>query len=388
MKKTTLIILLALVLALGAVGLAGCNLDGITGKVSPGEFETDEQVFGFSAASAATVISAMNGGSASEAALALAPTSEVTDEAVLAELNDYMFLVESIFADGAFGFKIVDSDLEGYAHKMTVSYKDITGAAVDYEMYYNEEVVSSETEWDDGEEETETVNRIEGVLRVDGVDYPMSGFSEVSTEGDENEREHELRVDMGDGKSLVVEQEIENERNEQEQEYVYSVYDGRRLVEQSVFSFEQERDETEIELEQRVRGEDGSMTTTLFSFEKEIEHGKEVIRIDIRGNGGNVRGSYVSTDTKTAIDRDTTQYRAASEHLSGPRFFASDQEDSPPHYSLRVRDSAPSEGAPKPKGTTCCRASIFFLSHPQRASPAAKATSSPNSTLTRERFGA
>lgn len=293
MKKTTLTILLALVLVLGAVGLAGCDLDGLSGKVTPGEFETDEQVFGFSAASAATVISAMNGGSASEAALALAPMSEVTDEEVLSELNDYMFLVESILADGAFGFEIVDSDLEGYAHKMTVSYKDITGAAVDYEMYYNEEVIGSETEWDDGEEETETVNRIEGVLRVDGVDYPMSGFSEVSTEGDESEREHELRVDMGDGKSLVVEQEIENERDEQEQEYVYSVYDGRRLVEQSVFSFEQERDETEIELEQRVRGEDGSMTTTLFSFEKEIEHGKEVIRIDIRGNGGSVRGSYI-----------------------------------------------------------------------------------------------
>lgn len=301
MKKTTLTILLALVLALGAVGLAGCDFDGISGKVTPGEFETDEQVFGFSAASAATVISAMNGGSASEAALALAPTSEVTDEAALAELNDYMFLVESILADGAFGFKIVDSDLEGYAHKMTVSYKDITGAAVDYEMYYNEEVIGSETEWDDGEEETETVNRIEGVLRVDGVDYPMSGFSEISTEGDESEREHELRVDMGDGKSLVVEQEIENERDEQEQEYVYSVYDGRRLVEQSVFSFEQERDETEIELEQRVRGEDGSMTTTLFSFEKEIEHGKEVIRIDIRGNGGNVRGSYI-VSVETAED--------------------------------------------------------------------------------------
>ena len=301
MKKTTLTILLALVLALGAVGLAGCDLDGISGKVSPGEFETDEQVFGFSAASAATVISAMNGGSASEAALALAPTGEVTDEEVLAELNDYMFLVESILADGAFGFEIVDSDLEGYAHKMTVSYKDITGATVDYEMYYNEEVIGSETEWDDGEEETETVNRIEGVLRVDGVDYPMSGFSEVSTEGDESEREHELRVDMGDGKSLVVEQEIENERDEQEQEYVYSVYDGRRLVEQSVFSFEQERDETEIELEQRVRGEDGSMTTTLFSFEKEIEHGKEVIRIDIRGNGGNVRGSYI-VSVETAED--------------------------------------------------------------------------------------
>ena len=44
-------------------------------------------------------------------------------------------------------------------------------------------------------------------------------------------------------------------------------------------------------------------------------------------------------------------------------------------------NSAPSEGAPKPKGTTCCRASRFFLSHPQRASPAAKAAAPPNSTL-------
>ncbi len=301
MKKMALTLLLVLVLALGAVGLAGCDLDGLSAKVTPGEFSTDEQIFGFSAASAATVISAMNGGVPESAALALARSGDVTDKEVLAELNDYMFLVESLIADGAFGFEIVDSDLEGYDHKMTVSYKDITGATVDYEMHYNETVIRSESEWDDGEEETETVNKIEGILRVDGVDYPMTGISETSSEGDENEREHSLTVDLGDGKTLVVEQEVESERDEQEQEYVYSVYDGRRLIEQSVFSFEQERDETEIELEQRVRDENGNMVATRFSFEKELERGKEVIRIDIRGNGGNARGSYI-VKVETADD--------------------------------------------------------------------------------------
>ena len=99
--------------------------------------------------------------------------------------------------------------------------------------------------------------------------------------------------------------------------------------------------------------------------------------------------STVSTDTKTATERDTTQYRAASEHLSGPRFLTFPIEGlrlrrkrlCRPTIRLRVRDSASSEGAPKPKGTTCCRASRLFLSHLQRASPSAKAATPPNSTL-------
>ena len=191
-------VLLASTMTLGlAAGLIACNAGG-TGDAGSGGTDSIRERYAFSAATAGSILSAMNGGSAQQFASAAGFTAgaanaralvtaksaafaraTVTDEETIATLNDYMFLVESILADGAFGFEIVDSDLEGYAHKMTVSYKDITGAAVDYEMYYNEEVVSSETEWDDGEEETETVNRIEGVLRVDGVDYPMSGFSEV-----------------------------------------------------------------------------------------------------------------------------------------------------------------------------------------------------------------
>lgn len=305
MKKIIMTLLLVTVLALGAVGLVGCDFTGVFDPATPDNFESDEQVFGFSAASAATLISAMNDGSAAKTVsaqkLALAAGNEVTDEATIAELNEYMLLVESLLADGAFGFRHEQSDLEGYTDKLSVSYVDLTGETISYEMYYNETIVREEVDRDDDDDfddrdddddrddgqEVETLGVIEGILRVDGTDYPMKGVSESSTEGNESENGHSLVVTLSDTSYLRVEQEIETENNEQEQEYVYSVYENNLLVEQSTFSFEQEHDETEIELEHRVRNEAGKMDVSRFSFEKETERGEEVIVIRVGGNSGN-----------------------------------------------------------------------------------------------------
>ena len=99
MKKIFTILVLTAALALSVAGLAGCDFDGVRNVADPSELQSDEQIFGFSAASAATVISAMNGGAAAETAaakkLALA-NGEVTDEALIGELNGYMMLVESL----------------------------------------------------------------------------------------------------------------------------------------------------------------------------------------------------------------------------------------------------------------------------------------------------
>lgn len=287
MKKIFTILVLTAALALSVAGLAGCDFDGIRNVADPGELQSDEQIFGFSAASAATVISAMNGGAAAETAaakkLALA-NGEVTDEALIGELNGYMMLVESLLSEGGFGFKTSVSDTEGYDRMMSVTYRDMTGNTIEYVMYYNETVISERTERDDDifeDEETETVSRIDGIIRIDGADYPMEGVSEASTEGDETETEHRLTVTISGSSYLRVEQSAESERGEDEQEYAYSLYENGALTERSAFEYERENDETEIRLEQRVRGEDGRYTSNVFYFDKETVRGKEVILIRV-----------------------------------------------------------------------------------------------------------
>ena len=287
MKKIIAGTLLAAALGLSVVGFAGCD-PASTGSADGdkfGSFTSTEQVYGFSAASAATVISAMNGGQAAGLAraknIAVSTAAEVTDEATIDELNGYMMLVESLLSDGAFGFTESASDVDGYAKMMRVTYRDLTNNTVAYTMYYNETIVEEETEYDDGEEEVETTSRIDGILRVDGTDYPMQGIAESSAEGDETESEHSLTVTLGERSSLRVEQSVEQERGENEQEYAYSLYEDGTLTERSLFEYEQEDDETEIRLEQRVRGEDGSYTTQVFYFDKETERGQELIRIRV-----------------------------------------------------------------------------------------------------------
>ena len=284
MKKIVTGTLLAAALALGVAGFVGCGTGTDVSGGKFGSFKSDEQVFGFSAASAATIVSAMNGGQAQALAkakhISLA-AAEVTDEATIDELNGYMMLVESLLSDGAFGFAEGASDIDGYAKKMQVTYRDLTGGTVAYTMYYNETVIDEEHEWDDGEEEIETTSRIDGILRIDGADYPMQGIAESSSEGDETESEHSLTVQLGEHSYLRVEQEIEQERGENEQEYAYSLYENGELTERSLFEYEEEKGETEIKLEQRVRGQDGGYTTQTFLFDREREHGQEYIRIRI-----------------------------------------------------------------------------------------------------------
>ena len=271
--------LTALTLSLGVAACSNGNKDKFDLP------ETTAQSYSFSAASAGTIISAMNGGSAAQTARAL---STVTDEETIGELNNYMMLVESLLSDGSFGTTYETSDRPEYVVKAVVSYMDITGAKLSYTMYYNEDNNTSHTEsdWDDGrlEEETESRADINGVLVIDGADYPFSGRTKTETEGNESERETTFTVQMGttaEGLARVmrVEQESEAEEDETEEEYSYIISEGRTEIERSTLKVEQERGETEIEM--AVRKDNA---TQIFFFEKE-EGARNSIRITVGNNG-------------------------------------------------------------------------------------------------------
>ena len=284
MKKLVLAGMTALTALALSVGAAACSPD----SAAKNEFElpqTAAQSYSFSAASAGTIISAMNGGSAAQTARAL---TAVTDEATIAELNDYMMLVESLLSDGSFGTVYETSDRPEYAVKAVISYTDITGAKLGYTMYYNESNQNTHTEsdWDDGrlEEESETRADIDGVLVIDGADYPFSGRTKTETEGNESESETTFSVQMGttaEGlqKVMRVNRESESEHDETEEEYSYTIYEGRTETERSTLKVEQERGETEIEMTVRKNGQ-----SQVFSFEKEADE-RNAIHITVGGNG-------------------------------------------------------------------------------------------------------
>ena len=331
MKKALTVLGLAGALAL-SLGLAACGNNGTgTGGDKFEDLTTAESVYGFSAASAGMLISAMEGGEAQSFAAAYrggyeggfgegnfgegnfgsgegagdtqqgaGDTQQGAGQADFSELDGYMALIESLLSDGGFGVREGASEREGYEYTMVVTWRDLAGEKLEYTMHYNRLFTRTDRDddWDDfWEDEYEEEYALEGVLVVDGQDYPVRGTRSVEEEGNESESETELRVDLG-GRTMLVEQESESEGREQEQEYVYSVYEGRRLIERSAFSYEQEDGETEIKM---LTVKDG--VTQAFYFERERVRGQE--RVLLRVGSGRDAKTYI-VQAHTGADGQTS----------------------------------------------------------------------------------
>ena len=213
------------------------------------------------------------------------PGEQPSDSPETAELDRYMALVESLLSDGGFDFSSQTSDREGYAEKTVISYKDMSGDAHDYVMYFNQTLTKSETDESDGE--TEENYSIKGVMVIDGADYEIRGERKNESEEGESETETEFVVILGENRYIRVEQSVEAEDGESEQEYCYSVYENGKLVERSEFSYETEENETELKM---TSFKDGK--TQVLYFEREIENGEEVIEIHV-GDGKHRKGYIV-----------------------------------------------------------------------------------------------
>lgn len=329
MKKIITILIIAALAAALAISLVACNTGDDGGYTRPdgsfnpggtggfGELDTPEEIYGFSAASAGMLISAMNGDAAATAAAESTdipadpgtgetpidpgtgetpadpgtgteiPSEPVVDS-VTAELDGYMALVESLLSDGGFNVTTEASDREGYQVKSVVTYRDMHGNAIGYTMYYNEVLIPDyDDDDDDDRDEIEEEYYIEGIMIVDGAEYPIRGERSSESEPGESEEETEFIVTLSSTRRMVVEQSVETEDGEHEREYNYVIYEGRNVIERSTFEYEVEYGETEIEM---THYKDG--VNTVFFFDKEMRHGKEVIRIRV-GSTASPTASYI-----------------------------------------------------------------------------------------------
>ena len=284
----------------------------------PGQIQisASEEVYGFSAATAGMIISgagasagtmsatAMTAGTMSAStttavtkaattmsagkslgALAQGYTNsgrdQIDDEQTIATINGYMNLVESLISGQNFTVAAYENTTGEYLYKymMTTSYTDVLGVTHDGgTIHYNR--THEETEYDDGE--TETEYRIEGIMVLDGVEYPIHGESKSESDGGESEEEYELYVEMGKSSYILVEQSLENEDGESEIEYSYTVYENGKRVSRTTFEYEQEGNETEL-----LMTTDEGNGQQIFAFERE---GNEIV---IRIGGVNGQEAYI-----------------------------------------------------------------------------------------------
>jgi hypothetical protein len=228
MKKIIISLTLVLMLCCGVFVGAGCG----------GNKDQTKQSYGYSAATAATIISTMK----KDAPASLMSTS--TDEELINKMNDYMGMVESMLADDAFSMKNVESDRPEYNFKSIVSTGTLVGERTRYEMFYNETTVREENE----PGEYERTARIEGVLVIDGTDYAIIGESESESEPGETEYSTTFKVALSANKYMIVEHESENEHNEREESYTYKIYENGRVIASTSFEVENEGGEREITL--------------------------------------------------------------------------------------------------------------------------------------------
>ena len=320
MKKIVTLLIIAALAAALCISLVACDDSGSGkrpggggsfnpgGNGSFGELDTSEEIYGFSAASAGMLISAMNDGSAASLATsaadatapdATAPDTGVTEpvtpvvDPVTEELDGYMALVESLLSDGGFTVTTEASDRADYDVKSVITYRDMHGNTLGYTMYYNETLIpdfddddDDDDDWEDRFEQEEEY-AIEGIMIIDGIEYRIHGERSTETEPGESEDETEFIVYLSDTRRMVVEQSVESEQGELEREYNYIVYEGRNVIERSTFEYENEMGEIEIEM---THYKDG--VSTVFFFDRELVRGDEVIRIRV-GSAQSTEGYIV-----------------------------------------------------------------------------------------------
>ena len=310
MKKTITLILAASALTL-ALGATACNTGGISLGGTGDTPASSESVYGVSAATAGVLIQSMEAGSpASRTPESTPQTPETTlpetpretpeqqptepaapetTVSAFPELDGYMGLVDSFLNGSGYSVEVTNSDRAEYDEMMKISYSGLNGSTK-YEMHYNKMLIPDFDDDDRWEDEEEEEYAIEGVLVIDGMEYPVQGVREIERERNEYESETQFRVTLEDGRSVWVEQSESSEKDEHELEYSYLIRENGRVVERSSFSFEEEKGETELEMLTEKNGKRES-----FSFEKESYRGKEYIFLRV-GSGRETKSYLVVSD--------------------------------------------------------------------------------------------
>lgn len=247
-----------------------------------------EEVYGFSAATAGIVMGNMQSAESAAASTAkkvsatlnyaagagnkavLSRAQAVDDEQIISTINGYMELVETLIYGSGFDVSGGDNTAAEYDYDfvMSVTYNGADGTQKSGGViYYNRSLEHSEYE----DDESEQYYSLEGIMVLDGSEYRLEGTHLTENEEDGAENEYRLEIDMGGGRTMLVEQSTESEEGESEGEYHYTLYEagtyGRTEIASTHFVYEQEDEDNELEL--RLTIKESGKQDEVFIFERE-----------------------------------------------------------------------------------------------------------------------
>lgn len=180
----------------------------------------------------------------------------VITDADVSGIKDCLNMFDDVISGGGITQTVEkNEDVEGlykdYPFVMTVT---VGNTGITAKMYYKEVNTVTETEIDDGEEETEVSTTLSGVMVFDGKEFEVSGKKEIETEGNEKETSIEFTTKSNTNplNYVKIKQSVEVENGAQEVEYEYEIYENGEKAREFKLEVEDENGKTEVSFKMEI----------------------------------------------------------------------------------------------------------------------------------------
>lgn len=253
MKKKIISIVCALAL-IGTMtaALTACDVKGGGGNAAKVKVNAND-VYALSALTGAEYLDQTESG-ATGAAETTRPG--VITDADVSGIKDCLNMFDDVISGGGITQTVEkNEDVEGlykdYPFVMTVT---VGNTGITAKMYYKEVNTVTETEIDDGEEETEVSTTLSGVMVFDGKEFEVSGKKEIETEGNEKETSIEFTTKSNTNplNYVKIKQSVEVENGAQEVEYEYEIYENGEKAREFKLEVEDENGKTEVSFKMEI----------------------------------------------------------------------------------------------------------------------------------------
>lgn len=253
MKKKIISIVCALAL-IGTMtaALTACDVKGGGGNAAKVKVNAND-VYALSALTGAEYLDQTESG-ATGAAETTRPG--VITDADVSGIKDCLNMFDDILAGGGISQNVAentdkDGEFKDYPFVMTVT---VGNTGITAKMYYKEVNTVTETEIDDGVEETEVSTTLSGVMVFDGKEFEVSGKKEIETEGNEKETSIEFTTKSKANplNYVKIKQSVEVENGAQEVEYEYEIYENGEKAREFKLEVEDENGKTEVSFKMEI----------------------------------------------------------------------------------------------------------------------------------------
>lgn len=249
--------IISIVCALALVGtmtaaLTACDVKGGGGNAAKVKVNAND-VYALSALTGAEYLAQTESG-ATGAAETTRPG--VITDADVSGIKDCLNMFDDILAGGGISQNVAentdkDGEFKDYPFVMTVT---VGNTGITAKMYYKEVNTVTETEIDDGEEETEVSTTLSGVMVFGDQKFDVTGKKEIETEGNEKETSIEFttRSQTNRDNYVKIKQSVEVENGAQEVEYEYEIYENGEKAREFKLEVEDENGKTEVSFKMEI----------------------------------------------------------------------------------------------------------------------------------------